>query len=221
MHKSFKLWHILFLSFAFVSPSQTLLWNRNTEADLAGYKVYTGKESGKYQFANSVKDEKFSLAGFSGVWFFAVTAIDTAGNESAYSSEVVYTTQTAPRPIAPSIVTVKGRSDSILVSDGDTLVVAFTAINKLDDGTIIPEALLKYQVWYRAAGGTWIKVLTNPAAVTEAGKIFLTIPFYSGLRAEFVVTTYYGDVESKAPKSVIVKVAEGAQWKTYQLKVII
>lgn len=218
-----KLWHFAILSLATISPAQqSLLWNRNSEADLASYNVYSGRASHTYQFRNAVQSESFSLAGITGTWYFAVTALDTAGNESAYSDEYVYASQIVPRPVTPMDVMLKGRGDSLTVSDIDTVLVTFRAINQLDDGTVVPETALSFQLWYRYDGQTtWFKVLTNPMLVLDAGKTLVSLPLFTGARVRFVVTTYYGAVESKAPKDVLIVVKAAAQWKTYQLKIII
>jgi len=73
-----------------------LVWDSNKESNIAGYRVYLGKESGKYhQFVDvdprkTPKNEielriKNLPAGEK--YFVAVTAIDTNGNESNYSGE--------------------------------------------------------------------------------------------------------------------------------------
>ncbi len=61
--------------------------------DLAGYKIYYGTESGNYTEVRNVEnvttvpiDELPDIQ--SGIWYFAVTAYDTSGNESDYSNEV-------------------------------------------------------------------------------------------------------------------------------------
>lgn len=71
------------------------MWSPNNEADLAGYKVHRGTESRNYDFSVVVIAPDTSvviselLAGTE--YFFAVTAFDTAGNESGFSSEVSIT----------------------------------------------------------------------------------------------------------------------------------
>jgi len=64
-------------------------WSPNTEEDLAGYKVYHGTASRQYRVPLVVKDTMATILGLQyGIkYFFAVTAIDTAGNESGYSQE--------------------------------------------------------------------------------------------------------------------------------------
>ncbi len=71
--------------------SATLLWSPNTEADLAGYRVYQRTATGAYGVPVSVgKTTLYAATGLvSGVrYYFRVTAIDTSGNESVPSLEV-------------------------------------------------------------------------------------------------------------------------------------
>lgn len=58
--------------------------------DLAGYRVYYGKESAAYSSVVDVGSLPSCSIGDLGVgnWFFAVTAYDTSGNESGFSDEV-------------------------------------------------------------------------------------------------------------------------------------
>ncbi len=74
-----------------------LVWDANIEADLAGYNVYSGIISRQYDQKTNVGLSTFYLLTFrDGVTrYFAVTAFDTAGNESGLSNEIVWT---APAP---------------------------------------------------------------------------------------------------------------------------
>src|SRR5262249_13459584 len=63
-----------------------------TVASLSGYKIYYGTASKSYTQTVSVNgasnvQSTIALAG-SGTWYFAVTAVDTKGAESAKSNEV-------------------------------------------------------------------------------------------------------------------------------------
>jgi hypothetical protein len=74
-----------------------LVWDANTESDLAGYNIYAGLSSRVYGSPVSVGlATNFPLTYNDGkTRYFAVTAFDTAANESDYSPEVVWT---APAP---------------------------------------------------------------------------------------------------------------------------
>src|SRR5207249_1355262 len=75
-----------------VSAAQvTLAWDPNIDPDLAGYKLYYGTSSGSYQFSVDVGNRtSYSLAGLleGQIYYFAVTAYNSSGIESAFSNEV-------------------------------------------------------------------------------------------------------------------------------------
>lgn len=79
------------------SPSTgnvTLSWAANMEPDLAGYKVYVGTASGRYDFpgspfaAGTVSSYTVLNLPKPQTYFFALSAYDSAGNESTLSAEV-------------------------------------------------------------------------------------------------------------------------------------
>jgi Dockerin type I domain len=68
-----------------------LAWDANTEPDLAGYRIHYGTSSGRYTSSTDVGlANVYSISNLqaSTTFYFVVTAIDRAGNESAYSNEV-------------------------------------------------------------------------------------------------------------------------------------
>jgi len=96
----------------------TLSWDAPTTnadgtplADLAGYKVYMGNQSGQYTQTFPINSacsatggcsESYKITNLSdGTYCFVVTALDASGNESAYSNEVCTTIDTTA-PGAPS-----------------------------------------------------------------------------------------------------------------------
>jgi hypothetical protein len=82
----------------------SLSWNKNAESDLAGYRLYYGNVSRTQSaYAQSVTISNREAATWQlslqpGVYYFALTAVDTSGNESGYSQEV---TETIPESIQP------------------------------------------------------------------------------------------------------------------------
>jgi hypothetical protein len=79
------------------SPSTgniTLTWAANREPDLAGYKIYVGTASGTYGFSGSpflagtVTSYTISNLPKGETYYFAISAYDSAGNESVLSAEV-------------------------------------------------------------------------------------------------------------------------------------
>lgn len=80
-----------------VSPSTanvTLTWAANVEPDLAGYKIHVGTNSGTYNYPGSPfvagKVTSYTFAGLpkGQTYVFAISAYDSAGNESGLSAEV-------------------------------------------------------------------------------------------------------------------------------------
>lgn len=68
-----------------------LAWDPNGEGDLAGYRIYYGISSGEYiNFVDVGKVQTYTLDNLmDGVtYYIAITAYDTAGNESDFSGEV-------------------------------------------------------------------------------------------------------------------------------------
>lgn len=81
--------------FPFVSNSKTitLAWDQNLEPDLAGYKLYVGNSSGKYNQVITLgltNHYTFSLYTEEVSFFFAITAYTQNGLESGFSNEVQY-----------------------------------------------------------------------------------------------------------------------------------
>ena len=91
---------LLFLSAPAFSADVTLAWDPNSEADLAGYGVFfkPGAAGPPYDFFGYVSLQElddpgnptFTLTGLEkgSRYYFAVTAYDTAGNESVHSAPV-------------------------------------------------------------------------------------------------------------------------------------
>ncbi|MBI3355961.1 MAG: fibronectin type III domain-containing protein [Nitrospirae bacterium] len=76
---------------ASTASSATLTWTANTDSDLAGYKIYSGTQSGMYGAPVStgkVTSYVFTNLTKGTTYFFTVTAYDTAGNESPHAPEV-------------------------------------------------------------------------------------------------------------------------------------
>jgi hypothetical protein len=91
---------LLFLAAPALSADVTLAWDPNSEADLEGYGVYfkLGSSGPPYELfgyvtlqeLNDPDNPAFAVTGLAkgSSYYFAVTAYDTAGNESGYSAPV-------------------------------------------------------------------------------------------------------------------------------------
>ena len=75
------------------TASATVSWNANTESDLAGYRIYVGTRSGSYGVVGPFEvtnSTSFTIPNLptGTTYYFAVSAFDKSGNESAKSVEV-------------------------------------------------------------------------------------------------------------------------------------
>lgn len=87
-------------------PQFTLAWDSNREPDLAGYRLYHGTQSGVYVSPQELHKDSTSYVfqGTSGFYyFFAVTAYDSANNQSDYSSELAVWVQPAPLTVSSDL----------------------------------------------------------------------------------------------------------------------
>jgi len=109
----------------------TLSWNANTETDLAGYKVYVGTVSRSYGTPIVLgKQTSYTVTNLGiGTYFFSVTAFDTSGNESGFSSEASksFTGNTPPviSSVAVSGITTSGATITWITSQAATSQVAY------------------------------------------------------------------------------------------------
>ena len=83
----------IFLCLPVVSwaASVTLRWQANTEADIAGYNLYYGTASRDYGLpipTGNVTSYTVDNLDEGQTYYFSLTALDTSGNESGYSSEI-------------------------------------------------------------------------------------------------------------------------------------
>lgn len=96
----------------------SLAWDANTEADLAGYKLYIGNSTGIYQSNIDVgKVTTYTVTGLQEglLYFFAVTAYNTSANGSGYSDEVsTVVADTTPPVISSVAVPVKTASGATI-----------------------------------------------------------------------------------------------------------
>ena len=83
---------ILFPSLA-CAVHVTLAWDDNNDPNVAGYIIYYGWQSRSYHYDVDVGDHKsVTISGLAENvrYYFAVTAYDAEGNESAFSQEIAY-----------------------------------------------------------------------------------------------------------------------------------
>ena len=96
------LWCILLCALAnqpALAGDVALQWDLNSETDLAGYKVYYGTASRSYSAPIAIGlQSTYTVTGMApGTYYFAITAFNVDGLESAFSNEVS-TTVSGPDP---------------------------------------------------------------------------------------------------------------------------
>ena len=106
---------LLGMSSMWYAADGTLTWTANTEADLAGYKIFFAPQSCTAQgplapllvggvaaqVGKVVTYKHVGLPSIDGTLCWEITAFDTAGNESGRSNRVSIVVNTVP-PVAPN-----------------------------------------------------------------------------------------------------------------------
>jgi fibronectin type 3 domain-containing protein len=85
----------------------SLAWDASVSAGVVGYKIYYGPSSGNYNNSAEIGNQtSYTVADLTaGSYFFAVTARDSAGNESGYSNEVsTVVIETPPPDTTPPVI---------------------------------------------------------------------------------------------------------------------
>lgn len=93
---------ILLITAAHAGSNIMFAWDANTEADLAGYRLYQSTTSGQYEYGPDhclatipAGTETVTLGSIAdGTWYWVLTAFDKTGNESGPSNEVTATVDT-------------------------------------------------------------------------------------------------------------------------------
>lgn len=124
---SFLFWLCLFYPAVSIAGQVTLAWDPNQEPDLGGYLVYWGTASSQYdQSAIVESNTSYTVTdlGDEQIYYFAVTAYDANGNESAYSAElaikdgVVVDTVDLPGSNSPSMASDAGADGGCFIRTG-------------------------------------------------------------------------------------------------------
>jgi hypothetical protein len=87
------------------APAVSLAWNANPESNVAGYKVHFGTQSGVYtNVADVGKVTQTTLPQMvmGNTYYIAVSAYNSAGQESPRSAEFSVTAATPPPPVSTS-----------------------------------------------------------------------------------------------------------------------
>lgn len=86
--------------------SVSFIWNRNTEPNLAGYKLYVGDAPRTYSppiNVGMVTNYTLSALQPGSTYYFALTAFNTAGTESSLTPELTYQVPAVPSNAPPTL----------------------------------------------------------------------------------------------------------------------
>lgn len=110
MKKKLVLWLAAVALVSFLWSCQVeavnLEWEANTD-DTVKYRVYYGNATGEYGGYEETTLNTHIINRPDGDWYFAVTAVDEADNESGYSNEVTTNIDTVPPMIPGTLRIVK------------------------------------------------------------------------------------------------------------------
>ena len=79
------------------SQTVTLAWDPSGDANVAGYVIHYGTQSGVYTNSvdvGNVTSAEIPISADGSTYYFAATTYDVSGNTSTFSNETSYTTQT-------------------------------------------------------------------------------------------------------------------------------
>ncbi|HUK55512.1 MAG TPA: Ig-like domain-containing protein [Nitrospiria bacterium] len=158
----------LFFSGVLPAWSQTaqLSWDPNTDPDLGGYKIYYGTSSRNYsQSVDAGRAVNYEITGLLGgvIYYFAATAYNTAGQESAYSNEVTYMSGNSS-PVAGPLATITVTPASSTIGTGYTQ--QYAAIGKDAQGLQLSDVAF---IWSSSDPGTAAISNTGLASGLSAG----------------------------------------------------
>jgi hypothetical protein len=128
----FRLLGLLVLLFPVVAgatQSVTLTWDSSDDPNVVGYKIYYGTAS--LDYTDSVMVGSVTNATITGLldgttYYFAATSLDSAGDESGFSNEAVFTTPTPPVVNLPP--TLDPLPDLTLYQNAGTQAIPLTGI---------------------------------------------------------------------------------------------
>jgi Fibronectin type III domain len=148
----------------------TVMWNKSTDTNVQGYKLYYGTTS--QQYTNSIVAGNVTNALAAGItpgvtYYFAVTSYDAAGWESSYSPEISYT---VPLISPAGTVTNAALSSAASSSSGFNFSVNGTAAS-----LYVVVASTNLTVWVAVATNTSPFVFTDSNASNYSRRFYKAI----------------------------------------------
>ena len=175
----------------------TLVWNENTEEDLAGYNVYYGFASRDYQNVIDVGNvTNYTVSNLTEcvLYFFTVTAYDTSDTESGYSNEVNV------------IITPSGLFFPTILDKDGTLWITGTGWER-DTPPYYSNSNYAVNLEYRDDKNYLILHRDGAVWLSDTGWVLNTPPYYPN-------SGYARDVKFKEDNSYTVLHRDGALWNS-------
>jgi hypothetical protein len=134
----------------------SLAWDKSPEKDVIGYNVYYSKKPGEGYVRTNEKPEpnKTSLEvrlRNDETYYFAVSAVNAAGKESEFSSEIMLTPRAPSKPVAPQALKTEVQ--------GRTVTLTWKGVTAKD--------IVGYNVYYTKEPGKNYRKLTKAAPLTD------------------------------------------------------
>jgi Bacterial Ig domain len=163
------------------SANVSVTWNANTESDLAGYKIYKrtlpSQDFGQPVFSgfpNNPSSPSTTVSGLSGgtTYGFIATAFDTAGNESAPSTERQISVSTGTSSPPPPTATLN--ISNLTVSSGKAYVVPTSGLQA--GGTVYIDRTYTFTtVPTLVQGAAYIRTANDDKAATNTTFLSFTV----------------------------------------------
>ena len=153
----------------------TLAWDPSTDPTISGYKLYWGTQSGQYALLTDVGNSTSVVVSSledGATYYFAATAYDGQGDESAYSNEISYSVPVAcTYSISPASL-------------------ALTALSATGSVTVTTQTGC---VWAASSVGSWLTI-TSGAAGTGSGTIGYAVTANTGTSTRILGASVAGQV---------------------------
>ena len=195
-----------------VAEQIVLTWQENNEADIFGYRVYYGTSIRNYGLPIPVDGSVYTITGLlpNETYYICVTSVDTAGNESGFSS-----------PEVVKIFLVDVEIPSVLIQSPTIESSYNSETNSFDIGGIASDIVGVTQViWSNSTGGNGIASGTDNWSVsgiilTEGENIIaITARDEAGNESSDVLTVMYTIPDTTAPVVTIASPTSDPSYNT-------
>ena len=195
------------ISGAMVNDGILLQWQANSETDFSEYRVYYGTASRSYGLPISVSGTEYSLTYLETdvTYYISVSAVDTSGNESGYSSPEVSVVYTLPDTKAPIVTITSPTTGTSYDTESDSISLIGTATDDIGTSSV---------TWSNSRGGAGIASGTSSwnasgIALAEGDNVItVTAKDAAGNTSTDVLTVMYTEpvvVDKQSPEVILTR----------------